>query len=111
MCCEPKSLLIDYVNPGAELVVSIPEGWKYFTNMNGYTQKLILIKNHRMISMERTVDSVLTTTLMAVKAAEIFNGANGAYVKGCPVFMDEEEVQRIHNRADETYRKKKLNLV
>ncbi len=108
VCCEPKSLLIEYVNPGAELAVAIRNGWKKFVDMNGYTPKLILIKNHGLIAVGRTVDSVLATTLMAVKAAEIFNGA---YSNGSPVFMEENEVQRIYNRADEAYRKKKLNLV
>ncbi len=107
VCCGPSSLLINYVNPGAELARSIRSGWEQFTGEHGFTPKLILLRNHGMIAVGSTPESVLATTAMAVKAAEIFNGA---HVLGEVAFMAPEEVDRIHNRLDEKYRREQLSL-
>ena len=107
VCCGPSSLLVDYVNPGAELARSIRSGWEQFTGEHGFTPKLILVRNHGIIAVGSTPESVLATTAMAVKAAEIFNGA---HVLGEVAFMAPEEVDRIHNRLDEKYRREQLSL-
>ena len=107
VCCGPCSLLIDYINPGAELARAIRSGWEQFTGEQGFAPKLILLRNHGMIAVGSTPESVLATTAMAVKAAEIFNGA---HILGEVVFMAPEEVARIHTRLDEQYRRERLNL-
>lgn len=107
ICCGPRSLLVDYVNPGAELARSIRTGWEQFTGEHGFAPKLILLRNHGIIAVGSTPESVLATTAVAVKAAEIFNGAHAL---GGPVFMAPEEVDRIHNRLDEKYRREQLHL-
>jgi rhamnose utilization protein RhaD (predicted bifunctional aldolase and dehydrogenase) len=107
VCCGLKSLLIDYVDPGTELAVAIRAGWVAFVNDNGFTPRVILLRNHGLIAVGASAGSVLATTLMAVKAAEVFVGA---IAMGKIVFMAEKEVQRIHTRADEHYRQKLLKL-
>ena len=107
VCCGPRSLLIDYLNPGAELARAIRSGWEQFTSEQSFAPKLILLRNHGMIAVGSTPESVLATTAMAVKAAEIFNGA---HILGEVVFMAPEEVDRIHTRLDEQYRREQLNL-
>jgi len=107
VCCGPRSLLIDYINPGAELARAIRSGWEQFTGEQGFAPKLILLRNHGMIAVGSTPESVLATTAIAVKAAEIFNGA---HILGEVVFMTPEEVDRIHNRLDEQYRREQLSL-
>jgi rhamnose utilization protein RhaD (predicted bifunctional aldolase and dehydrogenase) len=105
--CGPKSLLIDYVDPGAKLAAAIRDRWNRFVAENGYTPRLILIANHGLIAIGSAPEAVLAATLVAAKAAEIFAGACAL---GSPVFMDSEEVFRIHSRLDEHYRQKQLRL-
>jgi len=107
VCCGPRSLVVDYVNPGVELARSIRTGWEQFTGEQGFAPKLILLRNHGIIAVGPTPESVLATTAMAVKAAEIYNGA---HVLGEIVFMTHEEVERIHNRQDEKYRREQLHI-
>lgn len=105
--CGPKSLLVNYVDPGAKLAAAIRDGWKRYVADNGYTPRLILIVNHGLIAVGPTPEAVLAATLMAVKAAKILIGASGL---GGPVFMDPKEVTHIHNRLDEHFRQKQLKL-
>jgi rhamnose utilization protein RhaD (predicted bifunctional aldolase and dehydrogenase) len=107
VCCGPKSLLIDYVDPGTELAEAIRDGWISFVEENGFAPRVILLKNHGLIAIGASAGSVLATTFMAVKAAEIFSGACAL---GNLIFMPEKEVYRIHTRADEHYRQKLLKL-
>jgi rhamnose utilization protein RhaD (predicted bifunctional aldolase and dehydrogenase) len=107
VCCGPKSLLIDYVDPGTELAETIRDGWVDFINNNDFAPRLILLRNHGLIAVGASVDSVLATTFMAAKAAEIFAGASAL---GKIVFMPDKEVHRICTRADEHYRQRLLKL-
>jgi len=103
VCCGPKSLLIDYDNPGVELAKLIRKGWKEFQKQNEYYPVLILLKNHGLIALGETPRAVLATTKMMVKAARVFAGA---CVMGGPVFMNQYEVDRISTRLDEKYRQR-----
>ncbi len=107
VCTGPKSLLIDYVDPGSVLAAAIREGWQTFVAQNGYPPKIILVKNHGFIAVGASKNTVLIATQMAVKAAEIFNGA---MANGQATFMSAEDVQRIASRQDEEYRQKQLNI-
>ncbi|MBD3274450.1 MAG: class II aldolase [Candidatus Marinimicrobia bacterium] len=107
VCTGPKSLLIDYVDPGTILATTIRDGWQQFVAANGYTPKVILVKNHGFIAVGKSRESVMITTKMSVKAAEIFNGA---MANGKAVFMSDENVLRIASRQDEKYRQKQLNI-
>ncbi|MDA2929581.1 class II aldolase/adducin family protein [Acidobacteria bacterium AH-259-O06] len=107
VCCGPKFLLIDYVDPGIELARAIREGWETFVTDNGFSPRTILLKNHGLIAIGSSAAAVLATTQMAVKAAEIFWGA---CLTGEPVFMPPSEVDRIASRQDEAYRQKQLNF-
>jgi rhamnose utilization protein RhaD (predicted bifunctional aldolase and dehydrogenase) len=104
--CGPKSLYLDYIDPGFTLAKYISEGWERFVQNNGYTPKVILMKNHGLIVVGPSPEHVLATTLMTVKSAEIFLGAK---TLGNIVFMNESEVDRIAHRDDEAYRQKQIN--
>ncbi|MEK6570685.1 MAG: class II aldolase/adducin family protein [Bacteroidota bacterium] len=105
--CGPKSLLIEYVDPGAKLAAAVRVGWKNFVADNGFAPRLILIANHGLVAIGSTPEAVLAATLMAVKAAEIFIDACAL---GGPVFMDPKEVYHIHNRLDEHYRRRQIEV-
>jgi rhamnose utilization protein RhaD (predicted bifunctional aldolase and dehydrogenase) len=105
--CGPKSLLMEYADPGARLGAAIRDRWNRFVVENGYTPRLILIASHGLIAVGSSPEAVLAATLIAVKAAEVFVGA---YALGDPAFMDPNEVLRIHSRLDEHYRQKQLKF-
>jgi rhamnose utilization protein RhaD (predicted bifunctional aldolase and dehydrogenase) len=103
--CGPKSLFLDYVDPGFSLAKNISQGWEAFVQNNGYTPRVILLKNHGVIAVGPSPEHVLASTLMVVKAAEIFLGAK---MLGKITFMSKCEVNRIAHREDETYRQKQI---
>ncbi|MCF7803635.1 MAG: class II aldolase/adducin family protein [Candidatus Marinimicrobia bacterium] len=105
VCCGPKSLLLDYVNPGADLAIAIRNSWDQFIRDNGFTPKILLIKNHGLIAVGETANGVLSATQMANKAAAVFNGAA---IHGKIQFMTPGEVEKIHNRLDEKYRQQQI---
>jgi len=67
--------------------------------------KVILMQNHGLIALGRSVQQVENITAMAVKAARVLLGA---YALGGPHFMTPQAVQRIHTRPDELYRRRQL---
>ena len=104
--CGPKSLFLDYIDPGYSLAKNISQGWETFVQNNGYAPKVILMKNHGVIVVGPSPEHVLASTLMVVKAAEIFLGAKNL---GKIIFMSNSEVDRIAHREDETYRQKQID--
>ncbi|MGZ8939916.1 MAG: class II aldolase/adducin family protein, partial [Limisphaerales bacterium] len=74
---------------------------------HSYVPRLILLQNHGIIAVGPTAQSVLSSILMATKAAEIFVGAASL---GGPNFMAQKDVDRITSRPDEHYRQKQLKL-
>lgn len=108
VCCGPRSLLVDYVDPGTLLGSAIRSSFTSFVSENGFTPRVILVRNHGLIAVGPSAGSVLATTLMAAKAAEIFVGASTV---GGPVFMDPADVARIAGRIDEKYRQQQLKLI
>jgi len=105
--CGPKSLLIEYHDPGLELTKKIKDGWINFVQNNHYAPKLILMKNHGLITVGPTKESVLATTLMAEKSAAIFLGS---IIGDGPVFMPDDQVIYMYNRLDQNYRRKLLKI-
>jgi ribulose-5-phosphate 4-epimerase/fuculose-1-phosphate aldolase len=73
----------------------------------GRPPRVILMKNHGIITLGRTVEGVLSAMLMAEKTAGIWVGAA---VLGGPVFMTPEHVERISGRPDEAVRRKMLKM-
>jgi len=61
------------------------------------------MQNHGLITLGRTAQQVENITAMAVKAARVLIGA---YALGGPRFLTAENVDRIHTRPDEAYRRK-----
>ncbi len=100
--CGPKPLLIPYADPGVPLARVIAEGLERFQLAHHTYPREIYLRNHGLIVLGATAREVEQTTAMAVKAARILLGTLPA---GGPSFMTEADVQRIHTRADEAYRR------
>ena len=104
--CAPQSLLIPYADPGLPLAIIMREGVRKYNEKHGEPPRVILLKNHGLITLGQTPQEALNITYMAVKAAQIFMGA---CTIGEPVFMLREEVVHIYHRPDEIYRQEKFS--
>ncbi len=101
--CGPSSVLVKYVDPGLILAREIARKVTLYIDTFGKPPRTILLENHGIISLGQHHQEMISATLMAEKAAKIFAGA---FSMGGPVFMKEEDVNRIDNRMDEAYRRK-----
>lgn len=101
--CGARSVLVEYVDPGLVLARKIAEKVTQYLDTYNKPPRTILLENHGLITLGSNYKEVISAALMAEKSAEIFTGADSL---GGPIFMDEQEVDRIDNRMDEAYRRK-----
>lgn len=103
--CGSQSVLIPYVDPGMTLARRIVHKVQAFTQRTGCIPKTILLENHGIIAIGETAPQVEPALLMAEKAARVFIGAVTA---GGPIFLPDDQVERIASRSDEHYRQRML---
>jgi rhamnose utilization protein RhaD (predicted bifunctional aldolase and dehydrogenase) len=107
VCCSVASVFVPYTDPGLKLAQTIRSQTEAFVKQHQRQPRVILMKNHGIITLGATWQSVLSAMLMGEKAAKVFVGAA---VLGGPVFFSEENVARIAGRPDEAYRQRALKL-
>lgn len=107
VCCGAQSVLVPYVNPGVPLARRVRDEVEAFRARFDQIPRLILLQNHGLIALGATPQAVLATTLMAEKAAQIWQGAA---TFGGPEFLTEKQVAYIAGWSAEAYRQKILNL-
>lgn len=107
VCCDVASVFVPYADPGTWLARGIRTETQGFVRRHGRTPRVILLENHGIITLGRSVEATLAAMLMAEKAASIW--ATAAALGG-PVFMTPEHVARIATRPDEAHRKRVLDL-
>jgi rhamnose utilization protein RhaD (predicted bifunctional aldolase and dehydrogenase) len=107
VCCDVASAFVPYTDPGLKLAQAVRKQTEKFLKDFGRPPRVILMKNHGIITLGRTVEGVLSAMLMAEKTAGIWVGAA---VLGGPVFMTPEHVERISGRPDEAVRRKMLKM-
>jgi rhamnose utilization protein RhaD (predicted bifunctional aldolase and dehydrogenase) len=107
VCCGPISLLIPYVDPGLALAKRIRKDVEEFRRTHNKLPRVILLRNHGVITIGSSVQAVRAAMLMTVKAAEIFTGAQ---LLGGIRHLPVSEIERIENRQDEEYRRKMLKI-
>jgi rhamnose utilization protein RhaD (predicted bifunctional aldolase and dehydrogenase) len=107
VCCSVASVFVPYTDPGLKLAQTIRNQTEAFVQKHQRQPRVILMKNHGIITLGGTWQSVLSTMLMAEKAAKIFVGAAQL---GGPVFFSEENIARIAGRPDEAYRQRALKM-
>ncbi|MCC6233478.1 MAG: class II aldolase/adducin family protein [Verrucomicrobiales bacterium] len=105
--CGAASVFVPYTDPGLPLAREIRDRTRAYLDKQGHVPRLILLQNHGLIALGSNPASVLAATLMAVKAAAIFQGAAAM---GGPTFLTPQHVERIAGRADEAYRQQQLKL-
>lgn len=103
--CGPAPAYVPYTDPGLPLARKVREVMTHYLEDYGEPPKVILMQNHGLIALGRSAAEVETITAMYVKTARVLLGT---YALGGPHFMSAQDVQRIHTRPDETYRRQKL---
>ena len=107
VCCGAEFVLVPYVDPGLKLAQAIRRAVLAYIKRLARPPRAILLENHGLIALGATPAAVLATTFMAVKAAEIYTGAQAL---GFPRFLSAAVAARIAGRPDELYREKMLGL-
>ena len=107
VCCGPASLLIPYVDPGLALAKRIRDETREFQQSKGILPRVILLRNHGVITIGTSAAAVRAAMFMTVKAAEIFIGA---HLLGGLRHLPASEIERIEGRQDEEYRRKILRI-
>jgi rhamnose utilization protein RhaD (predicted bifunctional aldolase and dehydrogenase) len=107
VCCGPESVLVPYTDPGVWLAQAMRDGVEAYRSVRGVLPRVVLLKNHGLVTFAGSVESVWAGMMMTVKSAQIFAGA---VALGGPDFLEEAVVERIMNRSDEHYRQRALNL-
>jgi rhamnose utilization protein RhaD (predicted bifunctional aldolase and dehydrogenase) len=107
VCCGAASVFVPYTDPGLKLAQAIRKGVKQFIRERKQLPRVVLIKNHGIISIGSTPEAVLAAMQMAEKAAQIWLGAASL---GGPTFMKEADVARIASRMDEALRRRLMNI-
>ncbi|MEO6992209.1 MAG: class II aldolase/adducin family protein, partial [Lacunisphaera sp.] len=108
VCCGVESVFVPYTDPGLKLAQAIQRAVVAYIKRLSRAPRVILLENHGFIALGATPESVLASTLMGAKAAEIFVGA--AAIGGSPRFLTAAQVTRVAGRPDEHYRQKALGL-
>jgi rhamnose utilization protein RhaD (predicted bifunctional aldolase and dehydrogenase) len=103
--CGPASVIVPYTDPGLPLARKVNELIDEYIAEYNEQPKVILMQNHGLIALGQTAHEVEAITAMAVKAARILQGT---YAFGGPRFFGPREVQRIHTRPDELYRRTRI---
>jgi rhamnose utilization protein RhaD (predicted bifunctional aldolase and dehydrogenase) len=105
--CGRAPVVVPYVDPGMPLAREINRRLHAYVAHWGETPRIMLLQNHGLFVFGATAKQVLDITAMTVKAARILAGT---YALGGPRFMSHDDVDRIHTRADEHYRRRILGL-
>ena len=97
-----KSCVVPYATPGAPLREEIKKSVEEFIGRNGYFPKLILLKNHGIITASTSIQEAIVSTLMCEKSAEIYIGAK---MLNIIQFLTPEEVAAVDTNPSEKYRR------
>ncbi len=107
VCCDVESVFVPYTDPGLQLCHAIRTATEEFRQRLGRVPRVVLIQNHGIVTLGRSVEAVLAAMLMAEKTARIWTAAA---TLGGPNFLSAQNVARISGRPDEAYRRKVLKV-
>ena len=103
--CGVAPVYIPYTDPGLPLARRIKAELIAYQHTYRENPKVILIQNHGLVALGRTVQEAENITLMMDKVARILLGS---YALGGPHFLSQSQVVRLHTRPDEAYRRQLL---
>ena len=94
-----KSCLVNYFHPGDELCQAIEKEFDKFVEIHNTDPKIILLKNHGIITWGKTIEECLVKTEICEKSAMIFKEDHKNIC-----FLGKDEVKKILNDEKEKYR-------
>jgi rhamnose utilization protein RhaD (predicted bifunctional aldolase and dehydrogenase) len=103
--CGPAPAFVPYTDPGLPLARAIRDAFLRYADEWGEPPKVLLMQNHGLVALGRTAQDAENTTMMLVKTARVITGA---YSLGGPHPLTSTQVDRIHTRPDEAYRRGQL---
>jgi len=105
--CGPAPLLVPYTDPGVPLARKVKQLLGSYLDSYGELPRVLLLQNHGLIALGRSVSQVENITTMMIKVARVLLGT---YAVGGPHFLSQQAVARLHTRPDELYRRKLLGV-
>lgn len=103
--CGPAPAFVPYTDPGFELAVTVRRVMHDYADEYGMPPKVVLMQNHGLIALGASAGEVDNITSMYVKTCRVLLGT---YALGGPHFVTQANVDRIHTRPDELYRRSAL---
>jgi rhamnose utilization protein RhaD (predicted bifunctional aldolase and dehydrogenase) len=103
--CGAAPVVVPYTDPGIPLASEIRSRIDSYIERYQDRPRVIVMQNHGMVALGRTAEEVENIPAMMVKTARVLLGA---YAVGGPRFLTADNVDRIHTRPDEVYRRKLL---
>ena len=103
--CGPTPVFVPYSDPGLPLACRLQDVLVRYLDDFQERPRVILLQNHGLIALGGTSTEVENITAMYVKAARILLGTHAL---GGPRFLSPRDVERIHTRPDELYRRDRL---
>jgi rhamnose utilization protein RhaD (predicted bifunctional aldolase and dehydrogenase) len=103
--CGRHVAVVPYVDPGFKLAHAVRDSLRAFKAKHGKSPKIIFLENHGPFILGQSDLDVINTMMMLDKWAKILI-ANQAF--GGAKNLSSEESDRIENRLDEAYRRKRL---
>lgn len=104
--CGRDALLIPYADPGLPLTRALQRGLQDHKERLGTIPKTVYLRNHGLLALGESATEVEQITTMAAKVARILGGALAV---GDPVYLTEEQADRIEARPDEHHRRRMLH--
>jgi len=107
VCCGPAPAWVPYVDPGQPLARELRTRVEAYIEAHNAPPRIILMRNHGLIALGKSVQEVESATAMYVKTARIILGT---FALGGPHFLTPENVERIYTRPDEKYREQQIGV-
>ena len=97
-----RACIVEYAQPGKELEYNISLAIENYLKAHSQTPRLILLKNHGIITLGSSEKECVISTQICEKASEIFIGS---FLLGKTVFLDQTKIIELENNTDEIYRR------
>lgn len=105
LLCGPEPVLLPFVESGPPLARAVRDAIAAYTARHAEPPRTIYLQNHGLVALGATAREVQATTAMAIKSASIRAIAASA---GGVHPLAQENVDRIHTRPDERYRRLRM---
>jgi len=105
--CGPAPAYVPYTDPGFELARQTRAVLRQYADDYGMPPRVVVMQNHGLIALGGSAQEVDSITDMFVKTCRVLAGAHAF---GGPHYLSEANVDRIHTRPDEVYRRRELRL-